>query len=64
METSVRERDTELRELCLAVGMACDRLSLPLLVPVPLIDHLRALPRHVERTVFEGAFHGGSLALG
>jgi hypothetical protein len=28
-----------------------------------LIDWLCALPSHVERAVFKGAFHGGSLAL-
>lgn len=64
VQTSLKECDVELQELHLATSEGCNHLAPLSSTQVPLIDRLRALPGHVERAVFEGAFHEGSLALG
>lgn len=64
MQTSLKEHDAKLHELHLATSEVWDNLAPPSSAHVPLLDRLRALLGHVEHAVFEGAFHGGSLALG
>jgi hypothetical protein len=64
VQTSLKEHDAKLHELHLATSEVWDNLAPPSSAHVPLLDRLRALLGHVEHAVFEGAFHGGSLALG
>jgi hypothetical protein len=48
----------------LVAGMVCAHLSPPPLAKALLVDLLRVLPNHVERSIAEGVCQGGGAALG